>query len=1051
MRVSPSIAAAASVVLLTACPQEPPPVSLQEAKRITADFKGASFTPPPRTIDDITAMLDREKPDPAKIGALIRDAAAPVPDGSPSRRFEALVKRSNAAYELGQVPQALADGKEAIRVARENRLDAWDAEAQVRLIYSLTGDFKDLVRITDEIVQSYQFEMRGRLFVAHGGTAYNAAVIGDMDLARRHLRSSETLLSQSANWQAGTAYREFGANWESWNALGGGGVELFSGRYEEGLAIFRRALDFVEQDIRERKPTGSFVSAPILYRGGVIVDALVRLGRLAEAEASAREAVVAGLKQYGRYWPGTPFVMTSLSRVLVEQGRFAEGERLARETVATYEKIGASAASWRAAEARVMLADALGALGRWPEVLGVFGELEAGFAGDPLGRKRFVEHRPTRALALLMTGKAGEAATALRALAERNVADLGANHYHTAEARGLHAVALAEAGQGAAASAEFHAAVPILLQRSREVEQGTAGDAQPIRARRLKFILDGYISLLNGEAGEEAKAEAFRIADIARARSVQDALAASGARAAAREPELADLARREQDARARIGALFGGLTNQLAAPSDQRNPAVIAQLRKQIDDLRAARAALAQEIERRFPAYADLVNPKPATIEQTRAALHPGEALVATYVSAEKTFVWAVPKSGPVAFAAVPLGREALSGAVKELRKALEPNARVLGDIPVFDVGLSHRLFAQLLDPVSAGWKDAKSLLVVADGPLGQLPFSMLVTRVAALPAESDALFSNYRDVPWLVRSHAVTAVPSVASLAGLRKSPGGAPARRSFAGFGDPYFSEAQAGEGAADQASGTLIMRGALDVRGVPVALRAVPRTNEMKSADLSDLPRLPETRDEVTAIALALNADLTRDVFLGERATEGAVKRLDLGGYRVLAFATHGLVPGDLDGLRQPALALTTPKLGDATEDGLLTMGEILGLRLDADWVVLSACNTAAGDGAAAEAFSGLGRAFFYAGTRALLLSNWPVETTSAQAITTDLFRRQAADPSLGRAEALREAMVAAIGEGGLTDRRSGRMIFSYAHPIFWAPFSLVGDGGGAPPGG
>jgi CHAT domain-containing protein len=110
-----------------------------------------------------------------------------------------------------------------------------------------------------------------------------------------------------------------------------------------------------------------------------------------------------------------------------------------------------------------------------------------------------------------------------------------------------------------------------------------------------------------------------------------------------------------------------------------------------------------------------------------------------------------------------------------------------------------------------------------------------------------------------------------------------------------------------------------------------------------------------------------------------------------------------------------------------------------------VVLSACNTAAGDGAGAEAVSGLGRAFFYAGARALLVSNWPVETTSARALTTGLFKRQADDPSLSRAEALRQAELTLIDGDGLVDPATGNAVFSYAHPIFWAPFSLVGDGG------
>ncbi len=137
---------------------------------------------------------------------------------------------------------------------------------------------------------------------------------------------------------------------------------------------------------------------------------------------------------------------------------------------------------------------------------------------------------------------------------------------------------------------------------------------------------------------------------------------------------------------------------------------------------------------------------------------------------------------------------------------------------------------------------------------------------------------------------------------------------------------------------------------------------------SAELARLPRLPDTADEVRGIALAMNADLTRDVFVGKDANEGLVKTMDLSGYKVIAFATHGLVPGDLNGLTQPALALSAPDVAGVGGDGLLTMGEILGLKLNADWVVLSACNTAAANGAGAEAVSGLGRAFFYAGARA-----------------------------------------------------------------------------------
>ena len=436
----------------------------------------------------------------------------------------------------------------------------------------------------------------------------------------------------------------------------------------------------------------------------------------------------------------------------------------------------------------------------------------------------------------------------------------------------------------------------------------------------------------------------------------------------------------------------------------------------------------------------------PITIEQVQAHLRPGETLLATYVGPKGAYIWAVPHEDEVKFAAVAKGRDEIAFDVAFLRQALDPNARTLGDIPEFDVPLAYGLYRTLLEPVKEGWQNARSLLVVAHGVLGQLPFSLLPTGPAEDAPDTELLFADYRAVPWLARSHAVTVLPSVGSLVTLRSTPPGDASRRAFAGFGDPWFSSAQAAVAESDAAqTAALVNRGSLSLRGLPISLRSLPQTTSVDSAELAQLPRLPDTADEVLSIALALNADPSRDVFIGAAASEAQVKSMDLSGRKVIVFATHGLVSGDLNGLTQPALALSSPAVVGGEDDGLLTMGEILGLKLDADWVVLSACNTASGDGAGAEAVSGLGRAFFYAGARALLASNWPVHSQSAKDLTTDLFRRQAADDTLTRAGALQEAMLAMIDGGTYADPASGDALFAYAHPIFWAPFTLVGDGG------
>jgi CHAT domain-containing protein len=428
-------------------------------------------------------------------------------------------------------------------------------------------------------------------------------------------------------------------------------------------------------------------------------------------------------------------------------------------------------------------------------------------------------------------------------------------------------------------------------------------------------------------------------------------------------------------------------------------------------------------------------------VDQIAAALRPDEAFLSFYFGRDVSFVWAVPKNGPVAFASVPATAIELEAKVRRLREALDPQAAMISDIPAFDVALGYELYALLLKPVEQGWKSAKNLVVVTNGALGLLPLSLLPTARVDVEQQGPP-FAGYAKVPWLARTHAVTMVPSAAALRTLRALPAGPPTRGKLVAFGDPYFSEAQANE--AEDKPVTVASADGVTTRGLPLKRRSSPQTQGVDSAELALLPRLPDTADELRSIALALEADPSKTLYLGKEANESAVRKIDLSGFKVVVFATHGLVPGDLNGLTQPALALTAPKVAAVEGDGLLTMEEILTLKLDADWVVLSACNTGAGSGAGAEAASGLGRAFFYAGTRAILVTNWSVHSQSARELVSDLFRRQAADAKLARAAALQQAMNALIDGKGFVDEK-GNTLFSYAHPLFWAPYSLIGDGG------
>ena len=178
------------------------------------------------------------------------------------------------------------------------------------------------------------------------------------------------------------------------------------------------------------------------------------------------------------------------------------------------------------------------------------------------------------------------------------------------------------------------------------------------------------------------------------------------------------------------------------------------------------------------------------------------------------------------------------------------------------------------------------------------------------------------------------------------------------------------------------------------------------------------------------------------LGKDANEKVVKNTDLSRYRIVAFSTHGLLPGDLNGLTQPALALSAPEVAEIEGDGLLTMDEILPLKLDADWVVLSACNTAAGARWCGGGFGAWAR---------VLLCGQPLAAGDQLVRPLCISARsrvgRVPPASGGRQPEPRRGVAA--GDGG-ADRRAGyvaegKTLYTYAHPLFWAPYSLIGDGG------
>jgi CHAT domain-containing protein len=617
---------------------------------------------------------------------------------------------------------------------------------------------------------------------------------------------------------------------------------------------------------------------------------------------------------------------------------------------------------------------------------------------------------------------------------------LGPTHPDVAQSLNNLAFLLQATGDYAGARPLYERARRVLLSVGRtNVDLGDEGLQGLLR--REKGALYAYVRMLATIARDPtqdprppiAAQEAFVLVEQTRGGAAQTALVRAGARAAAADGAIANLARAVQELRDRRQALSRQLAAEYGKPT-ARHAARLDALQRTVRQADQDLATAAERLFAVFPRYAALAAPEPIDMVGVQQLLRVDEGLVSYFTLPDRVLVWVV-RPGAIAYREVSIGHAALSARVGRVRASLDQRLNpdlAAGRLLPFDVAGAHELYRLLLEPLRPDLAGVKHLIVVPDEVLLPLPFGVLVTRtdgdayrkLGALAAQQRAPagpeLTGYAQLSWLAKQYAITVLPSATSLRALRqiaraKGTGVEP----FVGFGDPEL-----------QGSGR--------ERGGPM----LAGRGGMALAELRKLPRLPGTRDELVAVAQALGADPGRALYLGRRATAPEVLRLngtgELGNARVVAFATHALIAGEVRGLRQPALVLTPPAVPSAKDDGLLSLEEVVGLKLmQTDWVILSACNTGASDGSG-EGLSGLARAFFFAGAPSLLVSHWSVEDRATQALMTEVFRRYAADRGMSRAEAVQQGTLALMGQGqGATGY--------FAHPFAWAAFFLVGEGG------
>lgn len=538
--------------------------------------------------------------------------------------------------------------------------------------------------------------------------------------------------------------------------------------------------------------------------------------------------------------------------------------------------------------------------------------------------------------------------------------------------------------------------------------------------------IDGYLNLLYArlQTGADVAGKMFDAAQLARGVVVSQTISDATARLSSSDQAVGAVIRDLQDARRQRDGLLFKFNSLAARATTSEDRKALDDLRQQVQQVETRIGELEPQVQAAAPTL-NMLRDKAATLAEVAPAVRGDEALLQILVAPSESFAFLV-RGGAVKVVKIDVEERILSAAVTKLKDAFVVRKKSIG---AFDVKLAHLLYTRLVAPFEGELQGVNRLVVVPSGPLLGLPLGVLV---AEPPPKING--PDYSAVSFLAARTGLVTAPSTRAFVDLRQKAGASPAARPFLGFGDFVPSGDP----------------------GPLLASRGLPDSCRPSALAVANAPRLHGTAPQVEAMARAVGAD-SGSVVLGDAFNEAQLRSLPLQDYRVLVLATHGLLPGQLDCLWEPSLVVSRPADAPAEDDGLLSYDEILDLKLNADLVVLSACNTggplsqsqgtegnvevnvrreqAADDTGEAdrdrgESLAGLARAFFYAGARSLLVSNWEVSADATIALMSETFAR------MGGGSDVASALQAAQRELMANPRQS--------HPYYWASFVIVGDG-------
>ena len=805
-------------------------------------------------------------------------------------------------------------------------------------------------------------------------------------------------------------------------------------------------------------------------------DALMKAGtranianNMASAETAFRAALTLQQKTLGKTNPNTVTPLMSLALVLSDEGKYAEAENMldqaeklvpgsleptAAARLAHYRGLNAlnqnkpqqALVQLEKAEAGYTTEVPAGALNAKaaPPASNAFagaGRLGAltpsqDLLANPQSQSALlglIEARRNRAVALRLLNRSGDAEAALQSANDIALGNGLARPIVTARLYRTMGITAANVGDDKRAlltlnqsTAAFDRALPgskpqadtYLIYAGQLAQNDRLADALPVCRSAVKSLinlkagttpalmapcLDAYA---NFGRDQSVLAEMFAAAQLAQGGITSQQIAQASATLAenARNPKVADAIRLQRDLKSQLDSLYGKRDDIAQALKQGGNQTSLqdraTELEKMIETTQRQAAEADAALQAASPNYGQLVQEtvKPADVF---AALHSNEAFVALTLSDNEGWAFVL-RDGRIAVSRIARGTDYVAKLVARVRAGIE----LTTELPKFDIAGAQELYNLTLRGIAPALEGAKSVVVAPTGPLLSLPFEVLLTG----PATQDKL----AEAPWLIRQFTLAHVPAPSNFVSLRKIASGSKATQAWFGFGEfRPVTRAQ--------------------------AERSFPGATCGDSAQaLSGLPLLPYAKKELDAARQLLGAN-TSDELLGGNFTAARVLGTSLKNYKILQFSTHALLPTDLRCTSEPAIVTSAPANAPDAKGALLTASQVVSMDLDADLVILSACNSGGPGGATAgESLSGLARSFFYAGARSLLVTHWSVNDQVAAYLVADSLARMRADPSLGMTGSMRDSQLAMLAGAGKDFPPE------IAHPFFWAPFAVIGEG-------